>query len=162
MTEQQQPLKATIKGGQGYDAPWITVDATDPNDLAQKARGLVEHPDAIQAVVELANIFKGANNAAPLLPGGQDEPVQQAPAPQQQAPSNPWGGQPQQQQAAPQQAQPQQQNRFGGPQHPEGKTCDICPKVLEEKKTSSGKLVWRCPDWRWGNGNPNGHTNIFR
>ena len=63
-------------------------------------------------------------------------------------------GQPQQQV---QQRQPQQQNPYGGTPHPESKSCH-CGKVLELKKTSTGKSKWQCPDWRWNNGNPNNHA----
>lgn len=105
---------------------------------------------------------------------GQITAPAQAPVQQEQAPS--WAtGQPQQQ-AAPQQSQgwgasqqqaPQQSapqgggSKFAGPPHPEGKTCSICPNVLEFKKTSTGKGTWRCSEWRWQNGNPNGHSSEF-
>jgi hypothetical protein len=58
-----------------------------------------------------------------------------------------------------QQAPPQQQG--GRPQatlHPEGKQCQMDGKVLELKTTTNGKRKWQCPDWRWNNGNPNGHA----
>ena len=93
-------------------------------------------------------LLRGAAAAAPIVNTNQ----QQYQAPAQQAPAQqPWGGQQQQG------FQPQQ----GGGGHPEGKVCELCSKPLELKKTSSGKPVWRCPDWRWNAGNPNGHTNIF-
>lgn len=152
------PIKATLKSGTGYDAPWLTIDAADPNDLDFKLSALLEG-SAVQKVIEVANLFKAANNAGPLL-SGVAEPVAQAPAPQQPAAwgsSNP-AAQPQWSQPA-QQAAPQQRGpRPGAQLHPEGKTCDSCPNVLEYKKTQSGKAKWQCPDWRWNNGNPNNHT----
>jgi hypothetical protein len=88
------------------------------------------------------------------------QPQQQA-APQQQ--NQGWGAA---QQQAPQQQQQQYgggggQSKFAGPPHPEGKTCDICPNVLEFKKTSTGKGTWRCSEWRWNNATPNGHSSEF-
>lgn len=148
------PIKATLKAGGGYDAPWLTVDANDPNDLAFKLRALIEHESALTLVVEAANALKAHNSAAPI------EAPQGAPAQQEQPKQQGWGqGQPAAQQGAPQQRQ--HSNKYGGAPHPEGKTCEACPNVLEKKTTSSGKAVWRCPDWRWNSGNPNGHSNEF-
>ena len=83
--------------------------------------------------------------------------------PQQAAPQNQgWGAAQQQQQAPPQQhGGGGGGGKFAGPPHPEGKTCEICPNVLEFKKTSTGKGTWRCSEWRWNNGTPNGHTSEF-
>lgn len=152
------PIKLTTKAGGGYEAPWLTVDAATPDDLAFKAKALMEHPEALQAAVELANTLKAINSAAPILaPVADAPPTSQPAAPQQQG----WGQTPAAAQQGAAQSQPRTTNRYGGQLHPEGKTCDICPNVLEKKQTSSGKNVWRCDAWRWGNGNPNGHTNIF-
>ena len=149
-------LKATLKAGGGYDAPWLTVDADNPDDLEFKLQAIA-NGGVPQALIEAANVLKAANNVAPLLAGGEAAaPQQAAPAPQ----NNGWG---QAQQQAPQQQGGGGGNRFGGPPHPEGKACEFpgCGKVLEHKKTSSGKATWRCPDWRWNSGNPNGHTSEF-
>lgn len=117
-------------------------------------------------VAEYAQFKANVRGGAAL--GGITQPQQQAPAqqgqpewsqPQQAAPQQPqqnqgWGSAPQQ--------QAQQQgggSKFAGPPHPEGKQCEMCGKVLEFKKTSTGKGTWRCPEWRWSNGNPNGHTS---
>lgn len=148
MSEETAPLVVTLKGGKDYDAPWIVVRGTNPDDVTNKLRSL---GDVVAATIEAAELFKGAGNAAPILaPHPQAAAVQQQ-APQQQG----WGGQPQQQ-AAP----PQNQGgggRFGNkPKHPEGKACH-CGNVLELNKTQSGKTKFQCPDWRWNNGNPNGH-----
>lgn len=130
------PLKATLKSGAGYDAPWLTVDGADPEDLAFKLSALVEANVPV-ALIEAANALKAANNAAPLATGGQD------PAPQQQqAPaSNGWGNRPAQQQSAPAQQ--------GARLHPEGKACR-CGNVLNFKQVnrkSDGKQFsfWECP-----------------
>ena len=160
----ESPIKATLKAGTGYDVPWLTIDATDPNDLEQKLRGIIESK-VLETVAEAASLFQATQNAAPLTqpqapaqqgqPEWSQAPAQQAP-PQQQ--SGGWG-------AAQQQPQQQQYSggggasKFGGPPHPEGKQCESCGKVLEMKKTSTGKGTWRCPDWRWNSGVPNGHTS---
>jgi hypothetical protein len=146
-------LTITLKAGTGYDSPWIVVRGDNPQDVTAKLNGL---GDVIAATVQAAELFKGAGNAAPLT-----VPEPQAPAQQPQQQSG-WGQAPQQQ-AAPQQYQqapPPRNSKFGGPPHPEGKTCN-CGTVLEMKETGSGKKVFRCPQWRWNNGNPNGHDSEF-
>ena len=150
------PIKATLKADGGYDAPWITVDATDPSDLAMKLKGLAE-AGAFQALADASATLKAVYNVQ-IVPAPGPEQPQAAPA---QPVSNGWG----QQQAAPVQtyqpapAAPQQQggNKYGGRPHPTGQACDMCGKVLEYKETSTGKGVFRCPEWRWNNGTPNGH-----
>jgi hypothetical protein len=157
MNMSELPIKLTTKAGAGYDAPWLTVDALDPDELALKAKSLIEHPTALALAIELANTLKAVNSAAPIAApeAASAAPVQQAPPPQQA-----WGQTPaaQQQNAAPQQNTPPQRNQYAGQPHPEGKTCDICPNVLEKKKSQGGKEKWQCPDWRWNNGSPNGHS----
>lgn len=156
----ETPIKATLKSGTGYDAPWLTVDADNPNDLEQKLRGIIDSK-VLETVAEAASMFKATQNAAPLtqpqpaLTPNSTDGAPQWSQPQQQA-SQGWGAA-QNQQQAPQQGG--QQSKFAGPPHPEGKTCEICPNVLEFKKTSTGKGTWRCSEWRWGNGTPNGHTS---
>lgn len=113
--------------------------------IAQPQQG--EQPAWSQGPLAQGSSFGGGDR-------GLNPPAQQA-APQQ---PQGWGAA---QQQAPQQQQygGGQQSKFGGPPHPEGKQCESCGKVLEFKKTSTGKGTWRCPDWRWGNGTPNGHTS---
>ena len=165
------PIKATLKAGAGYDAPWLTVDAHDPSDLELKLNAIA-NGGAPQALIEAANALKAANNAAPLLggnivTGGPNDaslrlvpPVQQQPDPQQ---AGGWGQQQTQGTPPPQQFQQPQQQGFTRPAttHPEGKACDACNAPLEYKKTSSGKGTWRCPSWRWNNGSPNEHTQLW-
>ena len=153
------PLKATLKAGKDFDAPWLTVDAHDPDDLELKLNAIA-NGGAPQALIEAANALKAANNAAPLLPQGQ--PAQQAPAQQPPPQQNSGWGQ-QQNVAPPQPAQQPQQQGFTRPAttHPEGLACEACNQPLEYKKTGSGKGTWRCPQWRWNNGNPNEHSQIW-
>ena len=142
------PIKSTLKAGKDFDAPWITVDASDPDDLAFKLKGLAES-DALQAVVEAANLLKAANNAAPLVAGGA-EAAPQAPVQQQQpagwgnsapAAAPAWSGA--QQQAAP----------SGVRQHPEGVQCPVDGNVVQFKEITSKKngktySMWTCPNQR--------------
>lgn len=151
------PLKATFKSGAGYDAPWLTVDAADPDDLSFKLDAILGG-DSLQKVVEVASLFQAARN---VEPGPQQQALPQGSSfgggDRANAPTaGGWGNRPQQQSAPPQQ-------QGGGASHPnavlhpEGNACEQCGKVLEFKKTQSGKAKWQCPDWRWNNGNPNGH-----
>lgn len=156
-------ISATLKGGTGYDAPWVVIYANDPGELKAKLAGIAEQ-GVLQATVEAANLLKGANNAAPLLAGGeQAAPPQQAPAqPVQQAPQqSAWGQQPVQQQPFQQQAPQggfQQGGEFQkGQPHPQGTACH-CGQVLVFSPTQNGKKKFQCPQWRWNNGNPNDHA----
>lgn len=59
-------LKATLKAGPGYEAPWITVEADNPTELAAKldsladaaAPSLVNASNALQAVYQAARALK--------------------------------------------------------------------------------------------------------
>ena len=155
------PLKATLKAGKDYDAPWLTVDAHDPADLELKLKAIASG-GAPQALIEAANALKAANRAAPLL--AHSEPVQ-APAPQAASPqqNSGWGQQQnvapaQPAQPAPQQQLPPQEQGWQRPAtaHPEGLACH-CGKGLEYGKTRTNKGQWKCPDYRYNAGNPNDH-----
>lgn len=152
------PIKATLKSGTGFDAPWLTVDAENPAELEQRLRGIIDSK-VLETVHEAASLFQSVGTAAPLT---QAAPQQQAPAewaaqrqPAQQAPpqNQGWG---QGQQAAPQQQ--------GGPAlHPEGKQCAQCGSVLAYKvvnRKSDGKQFkfWNCPNQR---SRDDGHSSEF-
>jgi len=155
MTE--APLKATLKAGRDYDAPWLTIEASTPDELKTRLEGIIE--PVIPALIEAANALKAANNLAPLLQNGADAASQPAQAPQG---GGGWSNPPQQQ-SAPQQQAPQQSNGGGGggwqanvQLHPEGLACH-CGEVLQFGKTRTNKGQWKCPGYRWNNGNPNEH-----
>lgn len=102
-----------------------------------------------------ANVRGGQALGAIVQPAQTTPPQMAAPQQQQQQAAAPWPSQPPQQQAP----RPQQGGgggNFGGRPHPEGKQCQ-CGQVLEVKQTGSGKTVFRCPQWRWNNGNPTTH-----
>lgn len=152
----EAPLKATLKAGTDYDAPWLSVEGSTPQELADRLNAIIE--PVIPALIEAANALKAANNLAPLLQNGAEAAQQPAQAPQQ---SGGWGNQ-SQQQSAPQQAAPQQRQQGGGggnynvQTHPEGLACH-CGEVLQFGKTRTNKGQWKCPAYRWNNGNPNEH-----
>ena len=151
MSEDSAPITITLKSGTDFSSPWIVVRGTNHDDVTNKLRSL---GDVVAATIEAAELFKGAGNAAPIL-----APHPQAAAVQQQAPQQRgWGGQPQQQAAPPQNVGQRSGARPGDRPHPEGKQCQECGDVLVHKTPGSGKSTWRCPAWRWNNGNPNGHT----
>lgn len=140
------PIKLTTKAGAGYDAPWLTVDCADPDDLAFKSKALIEHPEALQLAIELANALKAVNNV-----GTAAAPQAAAPQPAPQA-SNGWGSSP----AAAQQTQqpvntPQQNN--GVRYHPEGILCPSCNagvifKEITAKASGKTFQLWTCPNQR--------------
>lgn len=154
-------FQASVKDA---DGDMVNVRADSPEELDAylsnfpvaayaQFKANVRGGQALGAVVQPAPV----QQQAPAPQQGWGQPAVPAPAP---AVEPTWAAQPV---AAP--AAPPQQNtsKFAGPPHPEGKTCEhpACSKVLEAKKTSAGADTWRCPDWRWSNGNPNGHTSVF-
>lgn len=142
-------FQASVKDA---DGDMVNVRADSPEELDAY---LSNFPVAAYAQFK-ANVRGGQALGAVVQPA----PVQQqAPAPQQG-----WG-QPAVPAPAPAAeptwaAQPQQQ---AAPLPPGSRVCELptCNNLLEHKNTSSGKAVLRCPDWRWNNGNPNGHSSDF-
>lgn len=156
MTE--HALSVTLKAGTGYDAPWVVIYGDNPDDVAFKLNNI---EDVLKGAVSAAATLRTLHT---LEAGGVPATVVATEAAPQQPAG--WGNsQPQAQPtwSQPQQAAPQQQGgqRPRGQLHPEGKTCEICPNVLEMKKTTTGKDKWQCDAWRWNNGNPNGHSSEF-
>ena len=149
----EAPLKATLKAGTGYDAPWLTIDGGSPEELEQRLKA-VAAGGLTQALIEAANALKAANNAAPLLANGGERAPQQ----EQAAPSG-WGQSapsPQQAQSQPPQQPRQQDWQAPATTHPEGLACH-CGKLLEYGKTRTGKGQWKCSEYRWNSGSPNDH-----
>lgn len=147
MSDENAPIVVTLKGGKDFSDPWIVLRGSNPEQVTNMLRNLGDLP---QAVVEASNFFHGTNNAAPLLPGtpdaGASNPDNRATRPAQ---ASGWGSSPQQQQF---------QGQQGAPLHPEGKQCSVCGQVLQFGKTRTNKGQWKCPQYRWNNGNPNEHT----
>lgn len=161
MTEHS--LSVTLKGGTGFDSPWIVVYGDSPSEVEGKLR---EIGGVVTATIEAANALKAANNAAPLLSQGQEAQAAPAPVQQQTTPAG-WG-----QSAEPvptwaaQSAQPQAPQQSFGPQngspHPEGKQCQQCGQVVQYKAFTSkaGKpmKLWTCPNQRQRG---DGHASDF-
>lgn len=159
-------LSATLKARSSskWDAPWVVVYANDPHELKQRIEGVVSQ-GVLDALV-------GADNALKVLSDGElnaGQPVQQQGGGAAWGTVTPQGFQPgsqhpQGQQQAPPQQQGGWQNQQQGPSpqqqgaqlHPEGLTCG-CGQVLQYGKTRNNKGQWKCPDYRWNNGNPNDH-----
>jgi hypothetical protein len=145
MTNDGFKLQASIKDS---DGDMVNFRADSVPELQAL---LLEFPVAAYAQAK-ANV-RGSSSLGQIV---QPAPVQQVA--QQAAPAPaPWP-QPQQQAAPVQQGAPAPSHP-AAQLHPEGKACEVpgCGKVLEFKKTQSGKAKWQCPEWRWNNGNPNNH-----
>lgn len=139
MSNEGFKVQASIKDA---DGDMVNFRADSPEELSHY---LTAFPYADYAAAKAA--LRGAGAAAPIV-----QPAQQAPAQPQAAPAWSW----------PQQQAPQQRQGGNHPSaqlHPEGKACEQCGTTLEHKKTQTGKAKWQCPQWRWNNGSPNGHTS---
>lgn len=142
-------LKVTLKAGTGYDAPWVSVDAENPDELDMKLRAITEG-QTLSLVVDAASALKAVYNATPLT-----QPAQQQ-APQQQPKSNGWGNSAPAAQSAP-------ANNGGGVRyHPEGLQCNQCGSAVQYKtiNAKSGKTfnLWTCPNQR---SKDDGHYSTF-
>ena len=144
-------FQASVKDA---DGDMVNVRADSPEELDAY---LSNFPVAAYAQFK-ANVRGGQALGAVVQPAPA-QPVQQ------QAPAQPQWGNPPVQEVVPswaaQSAQPQQQ--VAAPLPPGSRVCELptCNNLLEHKATTSGKAVLRCPDWRWNNGNPNGHSSEF-
>jgi hypothetical protein len=57
-------VRVTLKGGKGYDAPWITIDGTSVEDaLAQLQKGPVK--DLVDLTAKVGSYFANSGNGAP-------------------------------------------------------------------------------------------------
>lgn len=158
---EDSPIVVTLKGGAGYDAPWLVIRGNTPDQVSSMLANLGNLPEVI---AQQASLFTGTINAGPIAAPPPPAPIE--PVPPQQAAwgtISPQGFQPAQQGqqwSQPPQQPRQQGSRPGAVLHPENRQCDACGKVLEQKETSNGNKVFRCPDWRWNNGSPNNHTSL--
>lgn len=142
MTESTEaPITVTLKGGAGYEAPWLVLRGNTPGEVAQLLQNLGSLPEA---VVSASNLFHAVHTSGPLLPNAPEAPA--APAPQQQAPQG-WA-------PAPPAAAPAV--------HPEGKVCESCasPLVFKSGTSKAGKAykLWSCPNGRSRN---DGHSTLW-
>lgn len=157
--ENNAPIVVTLKGGEGYAAPWLVIRGDNPDQVTSMLRNLGELPGA---VVEAANLFSAANVAGPMLANAPQAAPTPTVAPVAPVVTGPWGQQPP---AAPaQQQQYQPPAPTGGPQagqpHPEGHTCQTCGALLTYWETKTGKGQFKCPQYRYSSQtrSGNGHT----
>jgi hypothetical protein len=69
----------TLKGGAGYEAPWIVVRGDSPAEVEESLENLTE--GLLQKVNDVASLFRGAGAvSAPSLPHDQGATVTQHPA----------------------------------------------------------------------------------
>ena len=69
----------TLKGGAGYEAPWIVVRGDNPAEVEENLDALTEN--LLQKVNDVASLFRGAGVVAtPSLPHDQGATVTQHPA----------------------------------------------------------------------------------
>ena len=61
------PLKATLKAGRDFDAPWLTVDGISPDDLKMKLQAIAEQ-GVLEALVEAAARLTAGGSAVKLVP----------------------------------------------------------------------------------------------
>lgn len=154
VSESEAPITITLKAGSDYSAPWLVIRGYDPDDVVNKLSSL---EGVIEKTLEAAGLFAAGRTL------GAQQVATEAPAPQAApAQKQGWGSTP----AAQQQTQQVPQQRQGGNHpsavlHPEGKQCEVCGNILEQKKTQNGKLKFQCSEWRWNNGSPNDHTMIW-
>lgn len=157
MSDETSPITATLKGGAGYEAPWLVFRGDNPEQVTQMLRNVGE---LFEATVEAANMFRGVTTAGPLLANA--EPAQ---APQQNVTPGPW---PNSQQATqPGWSQPQQQTA-PTPQQPSIQLhpTDVCQscgarpqyKAVFRKSDNKKFEFWTCPNQR---ARDDGHYSEF-
>lgn len=137
-------VTVTLKGGAGYEAPWLVLRGNTPAEVAGLLQNLGGLPEA---VVSASNLFHAVHTTGPLLPNAPQTPAPAAP----QQPAAPQGWAPAPPAAAP----------VVG--HPEGKVCEACNAPLQFKSgvaKGSGKAykLWSCPNGRSRN---DGHSTLW-
>lgn len=137
----EAPFTVTLKGGAGFEAPWLVLRATSADDaVALLAEAVMaELPEKI---AEFAADFRTKSGAAPSAGGAR------------QSESSPRSGRPStraqgaQRGAAPQKSAPADDVEY----HPEGLECPQCnePIRLKSGTSKAGRKfeLWTCPNQR--------------
>ena len=157
MSDSSSPLKATLKAGSDYSAPWLTVDANTPEDLVERLTA-VANLGVSEALVNAANVLKAVNAAAPIAADVASPPAQ-PPAQQGGWNTGPTGNASTWSPPTPP-STPQQQ---GARLHPEGIKCTADGNVVQFKEVTSKKngntyQMWVCPNQR---SRGDGHYSAF-
>lgn len=59
---QDRPLKATLKAGGGFEAPWLTIDADNAEDLYNRLQDVTAHDGQLLAkIAEVAEQLRAAH-----------------------------------------------------------------------------------------------------
>lgn len=153
--ESQDRISGTLKGGPGYEAPWIVLRAGTVNEYNQLVAELSFDSGALEATANVAVAFQTVYLNAKDQPQGNGQAPPQA-APQGAAPS--WVGPPRRPASAAQEPPPQGD---GGQAHPQGATCKKCSQFLTwrtetSKRTGNQYSAYICP-----NGPGGGHDLEF-
>lgn len=124
--EGQAPLKATLKAGAGYEAPWLTVNGNNAEDLYKRLQDVVSNDGTLlSTLAEVAEQFRAAHVVAAGLPKEQ--------------PQSGWGNG----------GGGNQQQGGGGNDAPPAGGNHVCPhgvRVRREGSSSKGKWVgFFCP-----------------
>lgn len=146
------PVTITLKGGAGFEAPWLVLRATSAEDaialLAEST--LAELPEKI---AEFAADFRGKAGAAPASGSAAGARTSGPQASRSARPSTP-GGRGATRGAAPQQSQQQSAPADDVEYHPEGLICGASncglPVQLKVGTSKAGRQyeVWTCPSQR--------------
>jgi hypothetical protein len=145
------PIKITLKGGAGYEAPWIVFSAESAEDaVALLAES--EVADLPKLVAEYSASFREKAGSAPAQSAGG---ARTSGSPSRSGRTSTTGRQSATRGAAPQSQQDDVEY------HPEGVTCGACGEVVIYKKINKGQRsfeLWTCPNQRQRN---DGHHSEF-
>lgn len=137
----EAPYTVTLKGGAGFEAPWLVLRASSAVDAVALLAEAVD-AELPEKIAEFAGDFraKNAGAAAPSAKGAQSGG----------SPSSQRGSRPRS--SAPRgAAAPAQQQSSDVEYHPEGVTCSVDNEVVVYKEINSrGKKyeLWVCPNQR--------------
>lgn len=159
-------LSISVKGGVGYEAPLLSLGGDSVEELNFQMEQVMSQGTlglATALALRFQNGYREGRHEAPAQQGQQTPPAaqrtQQRPPAQRppepwenQDPADPWGTQSPAADPWANRPQPAQGQGRGAPN---GNPVCQCGQVMEFKQTAGGKNVWRCPEWRWNNGNPN-------
>ena len=143
----EAPYTITLKGGAGFEAPWLVLRATSAAD-AVALLGEAVVAELPEKIAEFAGDFRAKNGAAPAGAGARTTgSPSRSGAPRGGQSTQRRGAAPQSQQQSQSQSAPAGDTEF----HPEGVTCSVDGEVVVYKEINSrGKKyeLWVCPNQR--------------
>jgi hypothetical protein len=149
----EAPYTITLKGGAGFESPWLVVRAASAEDaVALLAEATMN--ELPEKIAEFAGDFRAKAGAAPAQSAGGDRTSD---SPSRSGRTSTTG-----RQSAPRGAAPQSSNQGGDVEyHPEGLACGSCGETVVYKKIQKGNRsfeLWTCPNQRQRN---DGHHSEF-